>query len=258
MIKTYVHRDVVFNEHKELVNSYGINDSTTFHFVLRYLFSDEYIFNTPYIQSLSYDKIITTKVIMLDIWKKNNDIIKINDMINEVEVVTGTKGFSLVYNLRVFDINAFRMSKDEITLFENVVLDDIVKYMMNNRLIDHFRNNQFAFMKDLKELSKGLYYSVKTSKGIKKHQMNAYALASYIENAMKDFSVFSSATITNYYDATYVVTKQKIKDYNELIYRVIKESFKENIIYKSDCVRKLKEKEIIASILFIINILMGI
>lgn len=248
MVKTYVHRDVIYNECKDKASSYGINDATMLYYVLRYLFNEEYNFNIPYIQNLNYDKTVNTRSIILDIWKKNNDIIKINDMINEVEVVTGTKGFSLVYNLRVFDINAFRMSKDEITLFDNIIIDDIVRYMMNNRLIDHFKNNQFAFMKDLKELSKGLYYSVKTSKGIKKHLMNAYSLASYIENAMKDYSVFSSATITNYNDATYVVTKLKLKDYNELIYRVIRDSFKENIIYKSDCIKKLKEKEIISSI----------
>ena len=248
MVLTYVHRDIIFNEHRELVNSYGINDATMFYFVLRYLFNEEYNFNVPYVLNLSYDKTVTTRSIMLDIWKKNNDVIKINDMISEVEYITGTKGFSLVYNLRVFDINAFRMNKDEITLFENIVIDDIVKYMMNNRLVDHFKNNQFAYMKDLKELSKGLYYSVKTQKGIKKHQMNAYALASYIENAIKEYSVFSSATITNYYDATYVITKLKLKDYNELIYRVLKDSFKESIVYKNDCVKKLKEKEIIASI----------
>ena len=119
---------------------------------------------------------------------------------------------------------------------------------MNNRLADHFKNNTFAYMKDLKELSKGLYYLVKTSKGTKKYQMNAYSLASYIENAVSNYFVFSSSTITNYYDATYVVSKVKYKDYNELIYNVIKDNFKATTIYKSDCIKKLKEKEIIASI----------
>ena len=247
-IKSYVHRDIIYANHQDLAGSYGISDATTFYYVIRYLFSDEYNFNIPYIQHRDYEKNVTIRSIMLDIWKKNNDIIKINDMISEVETITGTKGFSLVYNLRVFEINAFRMSKDEITLFENIEIDDIVKYMMNNRLIDHFKNNNFAFMKDLKELSKGLYYSVKTSKGVKKCQMNAYSLASYVENAINNYFVFSSATITNYYDATYVISKTKLKDYNELIYRVIKDSFKEKTIYKSDCVKKLKEKEIIASI----------
>ena len=247
-VKTYIHRDVIYNAYVDKVNSLGINDATMLYYVLRYLFNDEYNFNIPYIQNKNYDQTVTIRSIMLDIIKNNHDIININDMIEKVENITGTKGFSLVYNLRVFDINAFRMNKDDITLFEYIEVDDIVKYMMNNRLVDHFKNNQFAYMKDLKELSKGLYYQVKTSKGIKKCQMNAYSLASFIENSIKEFSVFSSATITNYYDASYVVTKLKIKDYTELIYRVIKENFKETTIYKSDCVKKLKEKEIISSI----------
>lgn len=247
-VASYVHRDIIYGNNQELINSLGINDATMLYYVIRYLFNEEYNFNIPYIQNLNYDKNVTIRSIMLDIWKKNNDIIKINDMISEVETITGTKGFSLVYNLRVFEINAFRMSKDEITLFENVEVDDIVKYMMNNRLLDHFKNNVFAYMKDLKELSKGLYYSIKTSKGIKKYQMNAYSLASYIENVMSNYYVFSSSTITNYYDATYVISKIKLKDYNELIYRVIKENVKDGCIYKSDCIKKLKEKEIISSL----------
>ena len=247
-VKTYVHRDVVYQNHMELATSFGISDATMFFYVLRYLFNDEYNFNIPYIQNMNYENSVTIRSIMLDIFSKHNGVVKINDMISEVETITGTKGFSLVYNLRVFEISAFRMNKDEITLFENVEIDDIVKYMMNNRLTDHFKNNSFAYMKDLKELSKGLYYVVKTSKGVKKHQMNAYSLASYIENVIKDYQVFSSATITNYYDATYVITKLKLKDYNELIYRVIRDNFKESMIYKSDCVKKLKEKEIISSI----------
>ena len=247
-VKTYVHRDVIYNSYLTKANSFGINDSTMFYYVLRYLFNDEYNFNIPYIQNKNYEQTVTIRSIMLDIIKNNHDIININEMIEKVENITGTKGFSLVYNLRVFDINAFRMNKDDITLFDYIEVDDIVKYMMNNRLVDHFKNNQFAYMKDLKELSKGLYYQVKTSKGVKKCQMNAYSLASFIENSIFDYSVFSSATITNYYDASYVITKLKIKDYTELIYRVIKENFKENTIYKSDCVKKLKEKEIISSI----------
>ena len=247
-IKTYAHRDVIYQNNETLVNSFGITDSIMLYFILRYLFNDEYNFNIPYIQNKEYEKTVTIKSIMLDIWKNNHDIIKINDMIDEVERITGTKGFSLVYNLRVFEINAFRMNKDEITLFSNIELDDIVKYMLNNRLIEHFRNNNFAYMKDLKELSKGLYYTVKTSKGKKKYSMDAYSLASYIENALSEYLVFSSATITNYYDASMVVTKLKVKDYTELIYKVIRENFKENTVYKSDCIKKLKEKEIISSI----------
>ena len=247
-VKTYVHRDVIFNNYQEKIKCLGIKDATMMFYVFRYLFSDEYNFNIPYIQNRNYDKTVTIRSIMLDIWKKNNDIIKINDMISEVETITGTKGFSLVYNLRVFELSAFRMNKDDITLFKNIEIDNIVKYMMNNRLIDHFKNNSFAYMKDLKDLSKGLYYSIRTPKGVKKHQMDAYSLASYIENVMNEYTVLSSATITNYYDATYVVTKLKVKDYNELIYKVIRDNFKEDTIYKCDCVKKLKEKEIISSI----------
>lgn len=247
-VKPYIHRDVMYRKYQDNLVNLGINDSIMCYHVARYLFDSDYIFGVPYIQSKEIEKPITIKNIMLDVINKHNGIIKINDMISEVENISDTKGFSLVYNLRVFEVDAFRMNRDEICLFSNVSIDDIVKYMMNNRLIDHFKSNNFAYMKDLKELSKGLYFMVKTNKGVKKCLMDQYSLASYIENSKMNYGVFSSTTLTNYLDATYVLTKLKVKDYSELIYRVIKDEYKESQVNKNDCIRMLKSKELISSI----------
>lgn len=247
-VKPYIHRDVMFRKYQSILNDLNIKDSIMCYHVARYLFDSDYLFGVPYIQTRELEKPVTVKNIMLDSINRHNGIVKINEMIDEVEKASDTKGFSLVYNLRVFEVDAFRMNHDEICLFSNVSIDDIVKYMMNNRLIDHFKSNNFAYMKDLKDLSKGLYFMVKTNRGIKKCPMDAYSLASYIENSKMNYNVFSSTTLTNYLDATYVLTKLRVKDYSELIYRVIKDEYDESMINKNDCIRMLKNKELISSI----------
>lgn len=248
-VKEYIHRDILFNNNIELMKENNIVDSTMLFHILRYFFDNEYIFNVPYIQNIEYDKPVSMRNILLDIIHKNNDVVSISKITEEAQEITANKEFSLVYNLRISEINIFRINHDQLTLKENVYFDDIVKYMVNNRLTDLFRNESIAFMKDLKDLSKGLYFYVKTKKGDKRYPMDLYSLSSYVEYYLDKYKVFNSVALNNYNDASYVICNNcKCNSYIDVMYNVLLKHSKDNKLNRLDAIKILKNKSLLASI----------
>lgn len=247
-VTEYVHKDILFENNNELMNKLNIIDSTMLFCLLRYYFNEDYIFNTPYIQNKKYDKPVTIKNILLDIFRKHKNIVSINDITEEAIEITKAKDFSLVYKLRVSEIETFRINKEEITLKENIIFDDIVKYMINNRLNDLFKKENIAFNSDLKELSKGLYFYIKTTKGNKRYPMDLYSLASYLECFPNNYKVFNSAALTSYYDSNYVVCNNKFNSFIEVVYYVLKKNSKDNKLERKQAVKILKSKGLLLSV----------
>ena len=245
----YVHRDVIFENNIELMIENNIVDSTMLFHILRYYFKEEFIYNSPYIQNKNYDKPVTMRNILLDIFNKSSGVVGISQISEEAEEITANKDFSLIYNLRVSNIDVFRVSKEEITLKDNVYFDDIVGYMINNRLNDLFEKETIAFMKDIKELSKGLYFYVKTNKGNKRYPMDAYSFCSYIEYFLSKYKVFNSSTLNNYLDASYVVCANcKCNSYIDVVYNVLKKNSKNGCIDRLHALKVLKNKSMISCI----------
>lgn len=245
----YIHRDTLFEKNLELMINNNIVDSVMLYHLLRFFFEDEYIFNAPYIQNKKYDKPVTMRNILLDIFDMHKGIVSLDQITEEVLSITANKEFSLIYNLRISEIDVFRINKDEITLKELVVFEDIVKYMINNRLNDLFNKNQFAFMKDFKDLSKGLYFHVRTNKGLKRYPMDLYSFCSYVEYYLDKYKVFNSSTLNNYSDASYVICNNcKCNSYVDVMYNVLKKNSKDNKIERLQAIKVLKSKSLLASI----------
>lgn len=248
-IKEYVHRDILFNKYADLMNDFSIVDSVMMFHILRYYFDDNYIFNAPYIQNRKYDQPVTMRNILLDIFKKYKGVVSINRISEEAQEITSTKDFSLIYNLRVSEIDVFRINHEEITLKDNVFFDDIVKYMINNRLNDIFGKESIVYMKDLKDLARGLYFYVKTSKGNKRYPMDLYSFCSYVEYNLNNYKVFNSAGLNNYYDASYLICNNcKCSSYVEVMYKVLKKYSKEGKLDRLEAIKVLKNKALLASI----------
>lgn len=224
----YIHKDNFYNQHLSEWKKIRITDESMLYHICKYYFSDSFNFFVPYIQDKKYDYAITFKKIMNDYLKANNGIIDISKAQKDLSYIISSKDFSLIYLLRSFDFKVFRMEEDRLTTGDNIYVDDITKYMINQRIDEYFKDNsnkKIILEKDINKLSKGLYYYVNDEKCY----MNYYSLCSYLENYSKDYYVICSLGINNYINSKYAITKENIT-YVEMVYREIRKLFpnKEN------------------------------
>lgn len=242
----YLHKDNLFNNHKEEWENMGINDSQMLYHIIRYYYSDKFHFYTPYIQSLEFDFAITFKKIISDYFSKNEGIIDIEKTQKDIGYISNTKDFSLIYSLKSFDIKYFRMGFDRMALLDNITFDDITKYMLNNRLTEFFDSHEYALEKDLEKLSRGLYYFVNDDKCY----MNYYALCSYIENYSKEYFALCSLGINNYITSKYAVVCKSMKDINylEFVYKVIRKTYTGPNANKLEVLKFIRDNKLLLNV----------
>lgn len=239
----YIHRETFYSEYQDEWQKIGINDSSMLYNLCRYYYSDTYNFYIPYIQDKKYDYAITFKKIILDYFAKNNGIIDIEKAQKEIGLISATKDFSLIYQVRNNKIKVFRMAIDRMALLDNITIDDINTYQIKKRFKEFFQTNTYALEKDLEQLSKGLYYYVNGEKCY----MNSYSLSSYIENYSKTYYVVNSLGINNYLTSKYAITLEP-KTYQELIYQVVRKNFPEKVVNKYEVQKLIRDMKLLNSI----------
>ncbi len=243
MINLYIHRETLYNKYQDEWNRMNIKDAIMLYGICRYYYSDIYNFYVPYIQDKKYNYAITFKKIILDYFAKNDGIIDIEKAQKEIGLISSTKDFSLIYQVKNNRINVFRMAVDRMALLENISIDDINKYQIKKRFREYFQNNDYALENDLEKLSKGLFYYVNGEKCY----MNSYSLSSYIENYSKIYYVVNSLGINNYLTSKYAITKE-LKSYQELIYNVVRENFHEKEANKYEVQKLIRDKKLLSTV----------
>lgn len=243
MINRYIHRETLYNKYQDEWNRMNIKDALMLYSICRYYFSDIYSFYVPYIQDKKYNYAITFKKIILDYFAKNDGIIDIEKAQKEIGLISSTKDFSLIYQVKNNKINIFRMAVDRMALLENISVDDINKYQIKKRFKEYFQNNDYALENDLEKLSKGLYYYVNGEKCY----MNSYSLSSYIENYSKTYNVVNSLGINNYLTSKYAITKN-INSYQELIYVVVRKHFPAKEVNKYEAQKLIRDMKLLSTI----------
>lgn len=239
----YIHRENFYKIYIDEWEKLKINDSSLLYNLCRYYFGNEYNFFTPYIQVTNLQNAITYKKIILDYFQENNNIIDIEKSQKDIANISSTKDFSLIYQLRNYNIKVFRMAFDRMTLLDKITFDDINHYQIKKRLKEYFNNNEYASESDLDRLSKGLYYYVNNEKCY----MNLYSLSSYIDKFMKSYYVINSMGINNYITSKYVVTKEKCS-YIEFLYKQVRKHFPNKINNKNDILKFIRDNNLLSSI----------
>jgi len=230
----YIHKENFYNLHESDWKRIRITDDAMLYHICKYYFSNHFNFYTPYIQNKKYDYAISFKKVMKDYLEKNNYIIDITKAQKDLSYIISSKDFSLIYYMRSFDFKAFRMEVDRLTVIDNIYVDDITKYMIKQRLDEYFKDNKYAFEKNINTISKGLYYYVNDEKCY----MNYYSLCSFIEclsndssntDNLKDYYIITSLGLNNFLNTKYAIAKENIS-YTELVYKKIREIYpnKEN------------------------------
>lgn len=237
---TYIHRENFFNKYLDEWKKMNINDSNMLYNLCRYYYANEYNFFTPYIQNKNYDYAITFKKIIIDYFIENKGIVDIEKAQKDISNISATKDLSLIYQLRNYNIKVFRMGLDRMALLENISFDDINKYQIKKRLNQFFDQNEYALEDDLEKLSKGLYYYLNNEKCY----MNSYSLCAYVENNLSNYIVLNSLGINNYLTSKYAITKS-IKTYQELIYKIVRETFTDSWVYKTDIQKLIRGKKLL-------------
>lgn len=238
----YIHKENFYALHESDWKRIRITDDSMLYHICKYYFGDEFNFYIPYIQNKKYNYAITFKKIMNDYLENNNYIIDINKAQKDLSYVIASKDFSLIYYMRSFDFKPFRMEIDRLTLYDNIKVDDITKYMIKQRLDEFFGENKYAFEKSINNIAKGLYYYVDDEKCY----MNYYSLSSYIEQNLEDYFVVTSLGINNYTNIKYAIAKEDIS-YTELVYRKIREEFKDKENSKLEIYKYIRNNNILVN-----------
>ena len=248
----YVHRDNLYDEYHDTLLKMGITSSSMLFQIVRYYFDKKFNFFVPYIQIKEINYQVSFKKIISDYFLVNKGIIDIEKAQKDIGILIANKNLSLIYNLRTYNIDYFRMGYDRMALLENIRFEEITEYMIESRLSDYFKDHVRAFEKDLDKIAKGLYYYLNDEKCY----MNYYSLASYLYNKNKKllaskkkikYNVLNSLGINNYLSSKYAISIKE-KEYLDAMYQAVREAFPEKVNNKIDIIRFLKNNNILTSV----------